>query len=497
MRVLGRIRLSRMMEESTSVERQREFIETWARQNDHEIVGWAEDLDVSGSVDPFDTQGLGPWLKEPKLREWDILCAWKLDRLARRAVPLHKLFGMCQDEQKVLVCVSDNIDLSTWVGRLVASVIAGVAEGELEAIRERTLSSQRKLRELGRWAGGKPAYGFKAQEREGSAGYELVHDEHAANVMLGVIEKVLAGQSTESVARELNEAGELAPSDYIRARAGRKTRGTKWSNAQIRQLLKSKTLLGHVTHNGSTVRDDDGIPIRKGPALISEEKFDQLQAALDARSFKVTNRSAKASPLLGVAICGLCGRPMHIRQHRRNGNLYRYYRCDSGSHSGGGGAAPEHPSNIIKADDLEALVEEHFLDEVGGFNVQEKVYVPASDHRAELDEAVRAVEELTQLLGTMTSATMKSRLMGQLTALDERIARLENLPSEGARWDYRATDQTYAEAWEEADTEGRRQLLIRSGITAEVKVTGGDRGVRGVLEFHLKVPEDVRERLSA
>ena len=152
LRVLGRIRLSRVTEESTSVERQRELIQQWADSNDHAIVGWAEDLDVSGGVDPFDTPGLGPWLTDQeKIHQWDILCSWKLDRISRRAIPMHKVFGWLQENEKTLVCVSDNIDLSNWVGRMVASVIAGVAEGELEAIRERTRGSQKKL---GRQVGG-------------------------------------------------------------------------------------------------------------------------------------------------------------------------------------------------------------------------------------------------------------------------------------------------------------------------------------------------------
>ena len=123
MRVLGRVRLSRASDESTSIERQREIIEDWANANEHEVVGWADDPNTSGSVDPFDTVGLGPWLIGPKLYDWDILCAWKLDRLARRAVPLHRLFGLCQDHDKTLVCVADNIDLSTWVGRMIAALL--------------------------------------------------------------------------------------------------------------------------------------------------------------------------------------------------------------------------------------------------------------------------------------------------------------------------------------------------------------------------------------
>ena len=62
MRVLGRLRLSRATEESTSIERQREVIQQWSDMHGHTVVGWATDLDVSGSVDPFDTPQLGDWL---------------------------------------------------------------------------------------------------------------------------------------------------------------------------------------------------------------------------------------------------------------------------------------------------------------------------------------------------------------------------------------------------------------------------------------------------
>src|SRR5215208_201302 len=83
LRVLGRVRLSRDTDASTSVERQREHIEDWARRHDSEIVGWAEDVDVSVKVDPFKTPDLGPWLRLPKMIEWDVLVAWKLDRVSR------------------------------------------------------------------------------------------------------------------------------------------------------------------------------------------------------------------------------------------------------------------------------------------------------------------------------------------------------------------------------------------------------------------------------
>lgn len=116
--------------------------------------------------------------------------------------------------------------------------------------------------------------------------------------------------------------------------------------------------------------------------------------------------------------------------------------------------------------------------------------IKAESHQIELDEAVRTVDELTPLIGTITSDTMRKRLTEQLSALDNRIAALERLPASESRWDVRETEETYGEAWDRADTDARRQLLLRSGITAAVSYV--DKSLR----FDLRIPEDVLERVS-
>lgn len=478
MRVLGRVRLSRLTDESTSVERQRAIIETWAEQNEHTVIGWAEDLDVSGAVSPFDTHGLGPWLTQPKLSEWDILCAWKLDRLARRAVPLHKLFGLCQDEGKTLVCVSDNIDLSHWVGRLIASVIAGVAEGELEAIKERTRGSYKKLRETGRWPGGRPTYGYRPVQRPEGYGWTLAFDDDAAPVLRGIIDRVLSGERVETIARSLTVPN---PADHYRIKTGREPKGTPWYGSTIRALLKSKTLLGHSTDDaGVTLRDSEGHPVLKAPALVTRQEYDQLQTMLESYGGWTTS-GARLSPMSGVALCGVCEHPLHYRaQTKPNGSVFRYYLCRQ----------PGCVNYSFRAEHVENLMEETFLSEVGGIPEQIEVFVPAESHQNELYEAIRAVDELSTLLGTITSTTMRSRLTEQMRALDSRILVLESLPSSDARWDTQDGDTTYAEAWESSDTDQRRALLLRSGI----------RGVfskpNSVFEFHLRVPENLKARMT-
>lgn len=451
MKVLGRIRLSRSTEESTSVERQREAIQRWASDHDHEIVGWAEDLDVSGAVNPFQTPALGVWLTDEKKHEWDIICAWKLDRISRRAVPMGSLFSWLLDNDKTLVCTADSIDLSTPMGRLIAYVIATIAEGELEAIRERNRVSHQKLRELGRWTGGKPIYGYTPKKLP-EGGWELTPDPESSKVLLEVVDRVLDGESLGSIAADLTDRGTPTSNDYIRLRTGKESRGHRWTSGNLSRLLRSTSLLGYANHRGVTVRDTLGDPIPVGEPLISVERFHRLQSVLESRSVVSSTRTRNTSPLLGVARC-TCGEPLYLRKVY---GKYRYYRC------------AKRCSPAVDAGMLEELLEEKFLADFGETEVTERVYVQAEDHQIELDQARSAVDEITTLLGTITSETVRSQLLGQISALDAKITKLEQLPTHEAGWESRNTGETYREVWERSGTEERRQLLLKSGITARV-----------------------------
>lgn len=474
-RVLGRIRLSRLTEESTSAARQRDLIEQWADMNGHTVVGYAEDLDVSGSIDPFAAPALAPWFREDRRHEWDILVAWKLDRYGRDSIRLNKLFGWCIENGKTLVSTSEGIDLGTPVGRLIANVIAFLAEGELEAIRERTKASRRKLLETGRWPGGRIPYGLRpVQVPEG--GWKLaVHPEHA-KVIRGIVDEVIGGAAIGAVVDRLNDRGLPAP------------RGGKWTDNTVWKMLTAKYMIGHATYEGRSIRDDHGLPVLNAEPILSQQRWNDLQAAVQLRKTpEESKRTKNVSPLLGVALCKVCeSRMVHRTYYRDTGKgEYRYYHCPN-----------KHFPQIV-AEDLEEILGETFLHELGEHKVCERVFIQAENHQIELEEANRAVDELTALVGTMTSDTLRKRLTEQLRALDFRVSELEKLPTREARWEYRETDKTYREEWETADTEQRRQLLLRSGITARVAVNGKTRATPGAVDFELRIPDDVRERLGA
>jgi DNA invertase Pin-like site-specific DNA recombinase len=81
---------------------------------------------------------------------------WRLDRLGRTASGLTKLFDTLTARKVGLVSLKDGLDLSTPAGRLMAGVLASVAQYETEVRQERVFAGQAVARANGkRWGGSK------------------------------------------------------------------------------------------------------------------------------------------------------------------------------------------------------------------------------------------------------------------------------------------------------------------------------------------------------
>ena len=468
MRVLGRVRLSRSREESTSVQRQRALIEQWAATNGHEVVAWAEDVDVSGSISPFDSPELGPYLTDEHKDEWDILAAWKLDRLARSSITLHELFGWVQNNNKQLVCISDNIDLSTWVGRMVAGVIAGVAEGELEAITERVTAGQKALREAGRFRGGTPPYGYR-QQRQGAITV-LVKDDKTQPTLQHMLSRAIEGASFLEIANELNDTG-------IKTRWGK-----QWTATAVNNVVTNQANLGWTTHQGRVLLDKNGEPVELCEPSITLEDYNKILRHKQSRSFTRTSPDGNA-PLLGIIECWECGSNMHYRRGRNgpSGNAYRCPECK--------------PTKFVNARFVEPMVEELFYDELADIPVMEKTAGDVSD--TELEEAQQSYQDIASFLSTAPDETTRNTLFEQLRLVGERITRLEaqKKTPEAERWVN--TGQTYGGLWETLDQEGRRRMMLGAGIRLRVRIIqSGTRWSSPILETEFIVPEDLKRHIQ-
>lgn len=485
LRVLGRIRLSREAGETgTSIERQREAIEQWAAMHGHEIIGWAIDSGVSGSLDPFDTPELGPWLAPARLKEWDALVAYRLDRLSRRVIPLNRLFGFVQEHGKTLASVSESLDLSTWIGRLVANVIAGVAEGELEAIRERNLSSQAKLRQLGRWHGAGVPYGFSTVKRQGgdilwvlpsgepvvadSPGWYLVHNETEKRVLRDeILPRVLAHQSARSIASALNTAG-------ITTR-----KGGPWHVQSVLAILRNRALLGQHVHKGKLVTDEAGLPVQRCEPLVTSDEWAKIQSALSSRSIRTGERNQ--NPLSGLLSCYMCDAPVYSQ--KMPGREYSYYRCSDRSKN--------CTASAVRSDIAQELVEENLLSEIGDVPRRERVFIPGSDHTEALASVQTALRAARREFDLGLYSGTEDEYLERIQRLSERRTELEALPQEPSGFQWRDVGESWGQTWRRMDAAERRALLLDSGI--RVTIAGG---LGNALFFHLDIPTDIRDRIE-
>jgi DNA invertase Pin-like site-specific DNA recombinase len=85
--------------------------------------------------------------------EADVLLATRLDRMSRSVVDFADLMASAQDEGWQVVALDLGLDTSTTTGRMVAHILAAVAEAEREVIGQRTSAALLAKRQRGEHVG--------------------------------------------------------------------------------------------------------------------------------------------------------------------------------------------------------------------------------------------------------------------------------------------------------------------------------------------------------
>ena len=102
------------------------------------------------------------------------IVVWRLDRLGRTARGLTALFEELVAKKVNLVSLRDGVDLHTAAGRLMANVLASVAQFETEVRAERVRAGQKAARKNGvKWGGSKKGWRWKVTEDQATAVIEM------------------------------------------------------------------------------------------------------------------------------------------------------------------------------------------------------------------------------------------------------------------------------------------------------------------------------------
>ena len=128
-------------------------LQRWAALQDGPVVVYT-DTKSGKNMDRPGWRSLETAIRQGRV---SAVVVWRLDRLGRTASGLTKLFDELRERKTNLVSLKDGIDLNTTAGRLMANVLASVAQYETEVRSERVMAGQAVARANGkRWGGSKP-----------------------------------------------------------------------------------------------------------------------------------------------------------------------------------------------------------------------------------------------------------------------------------------------------------------------------------------------------
>lgn len=128
-------------------------LERWAAAQG-EQVKWYRDKFTGKTMDRPGWQKLQAAIERGEVAK---VVVWRLDRLGRTAAGLTRLFAELQECKIGLVSLKDGIDLSTPAGRMLANVLASIAQFETELRAERVRAGQAAAKAAGKSIGGRKA----------------------------------------------------------------------------------------------------------------------------------------------------------------------------------------------------------------------------------------------------------------------------------------------------------------------------------------------------
>src|SRR5919112_1286216 len=164
------IRLSQETEHTTSPAKQEEICRRYAEDRGWHVVGIYPDIDVSASHARLDRPELTKLREHCQAKAIDVVIVWRLDRLARSVLDTLVLLNEWSTVGVATASATENIDLTTPIGRAMVTLIAIFAEMEADAIKERQRGSIDQLRRNGRVPGGAVSYGHLPAPRAGREG---------------------------------------------------------------------------------------------------------------------------------------------------------------------------------------------------------------------------------------------------------------------------------------------------------------------------------------
>ncbi|WP_430479350.1 recombinase family protein [Streptomyces sp. P11-1] len=212
---LGYIRVSTWKEEKISPELQRTAIEAWARRTGHRIVGWIEDLDLTGRN--FKRK-IMKGITAVERGEAKGIAVWKYSRFGRSrdGVPIN--LKRLEDAGGQLASATEEVDARTATGRLQRGILFEFAayESDVRGEQWRETHDHRRYK-LHLPATGRPRFGYiwtprRVPDASSPTGWRIQEESYKADpetgpAMADCFRRYVDGEGFRPLTIALNTAG--------------------------------------------------------------------------------------------------------------------------------------------------------------------------------------------------------------------------------------------------------------------------------------------------
>jgi site-specific DNA recombinase len=331
-------------QEFNSLDAQREAAQAYLASQQHQ--GWIalpERYDDGGfSGGNLDRPALKRLLQDITARKIDAVLVYKLDRLSRSLLDFARLMEIFDKYHVAFVCITQQFNSATSMGRLVLNMLLSFAQFEREIIAERTRDKIAAARRKGKWVGGMPLLGYDIDPK----GSKLHINESEAARVRAIFALYLEYQALWPVVRELDRRGWRTK--RWRTRRGRFRGGRAFTRNTLRQLLCNVTYLGHLRYRQEVHPGEQD-------AIVDAATWQQVQTLLEAQRRDQGARLPGGALLQRLLRCGACDCAMTSSQTRKGTRRYRYYVCRQAQKRGWQNC----PAPSLAAGPIEDLVVRH------------------------------------------------------------------------------------------------------------------------------------------
>lgn len=534
-RILLRVSSNQQLEADGDLGVQRQLVKEYVMKHSDWMLDGKEYFEGSNSGYKnavIDRDVLQEALQDAKAGEYDILVAYKDDRIGRRMWEIGAYVMTLKNHGVDIYTVKDGCispESDDVMGQMMLALRYGNAQKSSSDTGMRVKDTAQKLVQQGKFMGGTAPYGYKLElsgeiSKHGRALHHLVVVPERAEVVQYIYELSLNKEyGSARIAKILNAHElykDLAPKDT-------------WKSGTITSILTNPIYAGYTAYkrreriNGKYRRLDSSDWVTSGKpdesiAIIDEDNWNKTQERRKRRGDKylkntehedarVIKRNDGMLALIDVLYCGYCGCKM------TNGSKYNYwtikstgekrtskiaiYKCQNAWQG-----VPHDKTKQFRADKIEPIVFEAIAQYIGKLQENEDVFtqIEENKHRekklkkAELVREQQALDKIRSKIAVMESnipnamtgeyplsleelvgliKKQKEQEERQAEIVSQKEAELKNANVSIQDWEEIRTEiPTWQQVFLNADPETKRVLVTK--LVDRIEITKSQVNVR-------------------